>query len=615
MKVKNKVFPPPKPPIALVLHPKKCPHSVRSNLPSLNLVSNDQNFFIKESSVSPPRSPRAPYLNARPHWGAYKPKRVSEYPTLPNAPLTYLEVLSTPEYCSLLTDQEKIEIQSKNEIYYIRQKRPNNNSNNEKIDQDSDYFNFVKNDHIDFRFQQIAKLGKGAFGLVIKCYDHKYHRLVAVKLVRDKPPMHKQILLEKKALSTIKSLGDVPIQHHLIQVFDIFELKIYDDKLKNENNGKKRLKEKHSSHSQRSEKNGIDDSDKELSCLPDIFTKKVHTKSNSNQIENIDNKNCNCTDENAEKNINLSESAKNDLYDDDNNNSKNKTNVCSNSSVHHEPLSVVSVYYVFVMELLSTDLEKGLKNCKGHCIDLPKLPLIARQIADSIAYLHSLGFIHCDIKPENILWASVRRTNVRLTDYGCCCQVDHRLFEYVQTRYYRSPEIILGLSYGQEVDVWSFGCLIPELYTGKVLFKGEDEFEMMQLFMSVLGEPPPSFYENGTQKSYYFDDQNKPIVKPNSRGVIHPISSNSISAILMQEAQNDPQVKGLIDLVELCLKWVPSERITMKELLIHPWISRIRVKLPPSAAPSTPRARSMKTARQNDGMPDNRRKFMKSARH
>ena len=144
MKVKNKVFPPPKPPIALVLHPKKCPHSVRSNLPSLNLVSNDQNFFIKESSVSPPRSPRAPYLNARPHWGAYKPKRVSEYPTLPNAPLTYLEVLSTPEYCSLLTDQEKIEIQSKNEIYYIRQKRPNNNSNNEKIDQDSDYFNFVK---------------------------------------------------------------------------------------------------------------------------------------------------------------------------------------------------------------------------------------------------------------------------------------------------------------------------------------------------------------------------------------------------------------------------------------------------------------------------------------
>ena len=120
MKVKNKVFPPPKPPMTLVLHPKKCPHPVRSMLPSLNPISNNQSFFTKETPESPPRSPRAPYLNARPHWGAYKPKKASEYPTLPNAPLTYLEVLNTPEYCSLLTNREKnFEIQSKNDINEI----------------------------------------------------------------------------------------------------------------------------------------------------------------------------------------------------------------------------------------------------------------------------------------------------------------------------------------------------------------------------------------------------------------------------------------------------------------------------------------------------------------
>lgn len=618
MKVKNKVFPPPKPPMSLILQPKKCPYAVKSMLPSLNPVSNNRNVFIKETSESPPRSPRSPYLSARPHWGAYKPKKASEYPTLPNAPLTYLEVLNTPEYCSLLTNREKFEIQSKNEIYYIRQKRPNNNSNNEHVDQDSEFFNFVKNDHIDFRFQQIAKLGKGAFGLVIKCYDHKYHRLVAVKLVRDTPCMHKQILLEKKALSTLKSLGDDPSQHHLVQVYDLFELKCYSDKVNNKNNDQKPLKDKHSSHSQRSEMSLVDETNKELSCLPDIFSKKEPNTANINQNENVDDKESraiNSTAVKKEQNTVINQNiAKNVVNPNQDKITKNNIKLYNNDKDHHQTFHVVSTYYVFVMELLSNDLEKGLKS-KGHSIDLPKLPLIARQIADSIGYLHSLGFIHCDIKPENILWSSVRRTNIKLTDFGCCCQVDHRLFEYVQTRYYRSPEIILGLSYGQEVDVWSFGCLIPELYTNKVLFKGEDEFEMMQLFMSVLGEPPQSLYENGTQKKNYFDDENKPIVRPNSHGVIHPISSNSISAILMQEAQNDPQIKGLIELVELCLKWDPKERITMKDLLVHPWISRIRVKLPPATANPAPRARSMKTTRPNDDAPNNRRKLMKSARH
>lgn len=620
MKVKNKVFPPPKPPMSLVLYPKKCPNTVRSMLPSLNNnpISNNQNFLAREASVSPPKSPRTINLNSRPHWGAYKPKRQSEYPTLQNAPLTYLEVLNTPEYCSLLTEREKIEIQSKNEIYYIRQKHPNNNSNNENTEQDLEYFNFVKNDHIDFRYQQISKLGKGAFGIVIKCYDHKYHRLVAVKLVHDIPCMHKQILLEKETLSTLKSLGDIPTQHHLVQVFDLFELKVYGDKIKTEKNDLISNKEKHSSHSQRSGRIDIDNDDsnsKELSCLPDIHkdgtkneqtdSKQVENQISTNDI-NVDNLNNENTDKSNQSIITLMPKNKR--------REQNPNFFKSNDNRSHDSLQVIATYHVFVMELLSTDLEKGLKNNKGHSIELSKFPLITRQIADAIGYLHSLGFIHCDIKPENVIWSSVRRTNIKLTDFGCCCKIDHTLFEYVQTRYYRSPEIILGLSYGPEVDVWSFGCLIPELYTSKVLFKGEDEFEMMQLFMSVLGEPPASFYEKGTQKSCYFDDNNMPIVRPNSKGVIHPISSKSIAGILMQEAQNDPNVKGLIELVELCLKWVPSERITMKELLLHPWVSRMRVKPPPSA-PAAPRARSMKTARQDPDVPDNRRKLMKSARH
>lgn len=492
MGVKHKGFQPPKPSMNLVIHPPRFPHQIKPILPALQSKSNRP-----VRNIAPPSN----NLETRRPWGAYQAKRQTENPSLPTAPLRPEDIINSYEYSSLLTPQDKIEIQFIKDIYYIRQKRPNTNETN----QNCAFFNFVKNDHINFRYQQLTKLGKGSFGIVIKCFDHKLQKNVAVKLVRDTPDMHKQILLEKELLTLLHQNPTVSTQHHLIQVLDVFAMEIH----------------------------GINEEETEL--------------------------------------------------------------------------SVESTFYAFVFELLGTDLDKSIRN-KANLTDISKLQLVARQIVDSISYLHSLGYTHCDIKPENILWTSTRKTAIKLIDFGCCCHHDATIFEYIQSRYYRAPEVIFGLSYSHEIDVWSFGCLLAELYTGKTLFKGENEQEMVQMFMSVLGEPPYSFYQNGTQSKYYFDDEHQPIIKPNSKGVVHGIRTTTFSELLNLQ-NNDQQLRGLIDVLELCLKWIPSERITMKDLMNNPWINRIRVK-PPSTAPYTSRPRIGRT--RTNITASNKRKVIKT---
>jgi dual specificity tyrosine-phosphorylation-regulated kinase 2/3/4 len=80
--------------------------------------------------------------------------------------------------------------------------------------------------------------------------------------------------------------------------------------------------------------------------------------------------------------------------------------------------------------------------------------------------------IHCDLKPENVLLVAPQRSAIKVIDFGSSCFVDERMYTYVQSRFYRSPEVILGLAYGCEIDMWSFGCILAELFMGYPLFPG-----------------------------------------------------------------------------------------------------------------------------------------------
>jgi dual specificity tyrosine-phosphorylation-regulated kinase 2/3/4 len=78
---------------------------------------------------------------------------------------------------------------------------------------------------------------------------------------------------------------------------------------------------------------------------------------------------------------------------------------------------------------------------------------------------------------------------LKIIDFGSSCFENERVYTYIQSRFYRAPEVILGLPYSLPIDMWSFGCIMAELFIGYPLFPGENEQEQIQMFMEILGVP------------------------------------------------------------------------------------------------------------------------------
>jgi serine/threonine protein kinase len=96
-----------------------------------------------------------------------------------------------------------------------------------------------------------------------------------------------------------------------------------------------------------------------------------------------------------------------------------------------------------------------------------------------------VDIIHCDLKPENILLRHPKKSGIKVIDFGSSCRSDKRMYSYIQSRFYRSPEVMLGLPYSVSIDVWSLGCILAEMHTGEPLFSGSDQFDQMQKIVKV----------------------------------------------------------------------------------------------------------------------------------
>ena len=94
----------------------------------------------------------------------------------------------------------------------------------------------------------------------------------------------------------------------------------------------------------------------------------------------------------------------------------------------------------------------------------------------------------------------------KIIDFGSGCFEDQKIYTYIQSRFYRAPEIVLGIPYNAAIDMWSFGCILYELYVGYPLFPGEDEKEHMALMMEVKGVPPRSVLGRATRRKVFFDE-------------------------------------------------------------------------------------------------------------
>ena len=131
----------------------------------------------------------------------------------------------------------------------------------------------------------------------------------------------------------------------------------------------------------------------------------------------------------------------------------------------------------FIFELLNTDLFEHLKDNEFMGFHKKQIRSYAAQLLKALVFLEKRNVIHCDLKPENILCVDRERTKLKVVDFGSGCLTHEQVYTYVQSRYYRAPEVILRIPYSEKVDIWSLGCILAELYTGEPLFPGNNEQE------------------------------------------------------------------------------------------------------------------------------------------
>ena len=192
----------------------------------------------------------------------------------------------------------------------------------------------------------------------------------------------------------------------------------------------------------------------------------------------------------------------------------------------------------------------------------------AIQMLQSLRYLENENIIHCDLKPENILLKSHDKSGIKIIDFGSSCFADKKIYTYIQSRFYRAPEIMLGIPFTTAIDMWSFGCILIELYIGIPIFPGESEAEQLMLLMEVIGLPSMEvikmsqrrnnfFEENSNQLAYDVEDSQGNLRIPGSKPIIDIIGDESLS---------------FLDFISKILVWNPTERIKPLEALQHEWI-------------------------------------------
>ncbi|KAF9453570.1 Pkinase-domain-containing protein [Macrolepiota fuliginosa MF-IS2] len=215
--------------------------------------------------------------------------------------------------------------------------------------------------------------------------------------------------------------------------------------------------------------------------------------------------------------------------------------------------------YIF-MEPMEADLHQIIKS--GQVLTNEHVQYFVYQILRGMKYIHSASVIHRDLKPGNLLVNA--DCELKICDFGLSRGFNSvpdenatHLTEYVATRWYRAPEIMLAFRrYNTAIDVWSIGCILAELLMGKPLFKGKDYVDQLNKILDVLGTPEEHIIKKiGSDKAQAY-----------VRSL--PIKKTVPFQKLMPNA--DPQA---LDLLEKTLTFDPTWRITVCEALEHPWLS------------------------------------------
>ncbi|KAL2097237.1 hypothetical protein ACEWY4_006444 [Coilia grayii] len=238
-----------------------------------------------------------------------------------------------------------------------------------------------------------------------------------------------------------------------------------------------------------------------------------------------------------------------------------------------------------VFEPLSMNLREVLKKYgKDVGLHIKAVRSYSQQLFLALKLLKRCNILHADIKPDNIL-VNESKTILKLCDFGSASHVaDNDITPYLVSRFYRAPEIIIGKPYDYGIDMWSVGCTLYELYTGKILFAGKTNNHMLKLAMDLKGKMPNKMARKGLFKDQHFD-QNlnflyKEVDKVTEREKVTIISTIHSQKDLLpdmighQRLPEDQRKKviQLKDLLDQILMLDPAKRITINQALQHPFI-------------------------------------------
>jgi len=258
--------------------------------------------------------------------------------------------------------------------------------------------------------------------------------------------------------------------------------------------------------------------------------------------------------------------------------------------VHLKHHFVFREHHCLVFPLLAYDLYELLKNENFGGVSLKLVRKFAVQICHTLSLLArpEIRLIHCDLKPENIMVVKHNQTRVNVIDFGSACFGEEQGSPYVQSRFYRSPEVLLGIPYTTQIDMWSFGCILFEMHTGRPLFTGKDAEDQLLKITSLLGLPNAEmmqarrFFLSGTKEGNQLVKQPQPFAFAERfrrvgyamitrRNKVEDIKTDADGRVV------DEALLQFIDLVTKCLDVEPGTRMTPAEALRHPFFSSSNV--------------------------------------
>lgn len=246
-----------------------------------------------------------------------------------------------------------------------------------------------------------------------------------------------------------------------------------------------------------------------------------------------------------------------------------------------------------VLELLSFSLYDLLRSTEFFGVSLNLVRKFCRQILNCLSFLSrpDVNVAHCDLKPENVLLRHPQRSAIKVVDFGASCRVSESMFTYVQSRFYRAPEVILGLQYDTQVDVWSLGCMLVELHTGYPLFAGRDEGDQISIIVERIGMPPKHMLDSGRKTLLFFDkhpdtgeyslkhgiarkdDPIQPASKPVASFVDELTGASAGKRKRMSDGHSDIDYDIFLNLTADMLEYDPHLRISAEQALHNAFVT------------------------------------------